>query len=88
MTEQGGTARYVTRDGYFAEIILPDPSWLERARERLAEMTDEERREAAARYIAARYGLQPGQVPPDHPDAGKLVAWGEHPRDCDCGDCP
>ena len=20
---------------------------------------------------------QPGQVPPDHPDAGKPVAWGE-----------
>jgi hypothetical protein len=32
--------------------------------------------------------MQPGQVPPDHPDAGKPVAWGEHPRDCDCGDCP
>jgi hypothetical protein len=29
-----------------------------------------------------------GQVPPDHPDAGKPVGWGEHPRDCDCGDCP
>lgn len=31
---------------------------------------------------------QPGQVPPGHPDAGKPVGWGEHPRDCDCGDCP
>ena len=31
---------------------------------------------------------QPGQVPPDHPDAGKPVGWGEHPRDCDCGECP
>jgi hypothetical protein len=31
---------------------------------------------------------QPGQVPSDHPDAGKPVGWGEHPRDCDCGDCP
>jgi hypothetical protein len=27
-------------------------------------------------------------VPPDHPDAGKPVGWGEHPRDCDCGECP
>jgi len=31
---------------------------------------------------------QPGQVPSGHPDAGKSVGWGEHPRDCDCGDCP
>lgn len=31
---------------------------------------------------------QPGQVPSGHPDAGKPVGWGEHPRDCDCGDCP
>ena len=55
--ELPATVRYVTRDGYFAGIIAPGPSWAERARERLRELTDEERREAAARYIAARYGM-------------------------------
>jgi len=39
------------------------------------------------RHVSLR-PRQPGQVPPGHPDAGKPVAWGEHPRDCDCGDCP
>ena len=38
--------------------------------------------------ILCAEGRQPGQVRPDHPDAGKPVGWGEHPRDCDCGDCP
>ena len=33
-------------------------------------------------------GRQPGQVPPGHPDAAKPAGWGEHPRDCACGDCP
>ena len=34
------------------------------------------------------FARQMGQVTPDHPDARKPVGWGEHPRDCDCGDCP
>jgi len=54
--EPPATIRYVTRDGFFAEIIVPDSSWADRARESLAALTDEERRKAAARYIAARYG--------------------------------
>jgi len=50
------TIRYVTRTGLFAELIAPDPAWIERARERLAEMTDEEKQAAVARYLRARYG--------------------------------
>jgi hypothetical protein len=34
------------------------------------------------------WGRQPGQVPPGHPDAAHPAGWGEHPRDCNCGDCP
>lgn len=43
---------------------------------------------AGRRPINAALPRQPGQVPPGHPDAGKPVGWGEHPRDCDCGECP
>lgn len=35
-----------------------------------------------------RVTRQMGQVPPGHPDARKPVGWGEHPKDCDCGECP
>jgi hypothetical protein len=49
------TIRYVTKTGLFAEIIAPDSAWLQEARDRLAELSEDERREAAARYIAARY---------------------------------
>jgi hypothetical protein len=41
-----------------------------------------------AAWCRSRRVRQPGQVPPGHPDAGKPAGWGEHPRDCDCGDCP
>ena len=47
-----------------------------------------DRQEHAPDCSADTVPRQPGQVPPGHPDAGKAVGWGEHPRDCDCGDCP
>ncbi len=56
MSEQPKTIRYVTKTGLFAEIIVPDTSWIERARQRLSEMSEEERLEAVARYLKARYG--------------------------------
>ena len=48
------TIRYVTRTGLFAEIIAPDPGHLDRAREGLEQMTDDDRYQAVARYMAAR----------------------------------
>jgi hypothetical protein len=36
----------------------------------------------------AQIRAQMGQVPLDHHDARKPVGWGEHPHDCDCGECP
>lgn len=43
-----------------------------------------QRQACYVRWFPVRH--PPGQV--YDPDAAQPVGWGEHPRDCACGDCP
>ena len=70
-----------------AGALAPDPAGLDDG-QLDAYFRDLGERTAAAVRENNRRAARPGTGRTGHPGAGKPVAWGEHPRDCDCGDCP